>query len=47
MARPADHVRRLINISRVEVGLGQEVFEISRDGSGRIRQFFILAGRDG
>ena len=29
------------------VGLGQEVFEISRDGSGRFQEVLNLAGRDG
>ena len=29
------------------VGSGQELSEICRDGSGRVRRFSYLAGRDG
>ena len=46
MIRPADHVRRLFNLAG-PVGSGQEMFEISRDGSGLVGSFPNLAGRDG
>ena len=46
MTRPADHVRTYQYLAS-RLGSGLEVFEMSRDGSGRVMIFFNPAGRDG